>query len=101
MTMRAKLPGASPSPGFEGVIKTIESCSAQTSSFEWNSIVQEVDPVIKQHFGCFSRPKLGKLGNPIDRQNLHNRGLVQSDSRFLDGLSTSILLAAMDYPYIV
>jgi hypothetical protein len=96
--MRAKPPGTFPSPGYEGIVKTLESCNAQTSSFDWNTIIQDVDHTIRNHFGYSLRQE---FGNGIDQQSLRNRGIVQSNSRFLDGLSTALLLAAMNYLYIV
>jgi hypothetical protein len=98
LRVRAKLPDASPHPGYEGISRTLESCNAQTSSFNWSSIIQSVDHTVRQHFGYYERYDLSTL---IDQQSFRNRGLGGSTSRFIDGLSTPLLLSAMDYLYIV
>jgi hypothetical protein len=98
LRMRAKLPDAGPHPGYEGILRTLESCNSQTSSFDWNSIIQSVDHTVRQHFGYYERRDLSTL---IDQQSFRNQGLGGSSSRFIDGLSTALLLSAIDYLYIV
>lgn len=51
LRVRLKFLDASSHPGYEGILRTLESCNAQTSSFDWNSIIQSVDQTVRQHFG--------------------------------------------------
>ena len=78
------IPGASASPRFEDIFGTLEACSSQTSSFIWDDHVQQVRNSILQHF-------------PHVLQ--HHR--FNMDSTIPELLPTSILLAAMDYLYLV
>lgn len=75
------LPGATFSPGFEGISKTLEACASQTSAFSWYGYMQTVNNRLWD-----------VLRIPRDNQTfLYNTGILRQD----------ILLAAMDYLCLV
>ena len=71
------VPGASPDPGFDGILGTLTACSSQSSAFAWSEYVPLVDT---------------KLGAAIP--DYRHRGELLS-------LTPGILLGAMDYLYLV
>lgn len=79
-------------PGFEEVIGVLEACSSQTSSFDWNPMVELVDQRIRSHFRYFERrnPKSPRFLDPREAEEI----------RPLMTFSTHLLLAAMDYLYL-
>lgn len=70
-------------PGFEDVIGLLEACGSQTSTFDWQSIMESVENRVRSHFVYFNR-------NPFSQ-----------DSRPIMTLPTHLLLAAMDYLYLI
>ena len=89
---------AVPNPGFEGIMKTLECCNAQTSCFDWTPIVADIDLQIRQHFSYYHRDDFNGL---VDQQSFRSRRMGISKARFITGLSTTLLLAAMDSLHIV
>ncbi|KAI9717648.1 MAG: hypothetical protein M1812_004593 [Candelaria pacifica] len=74
----SKVPDATPDPDYDGILKTLQACSSQTSQFDWEnrvSLVESRFPKSRQWF-CLDH-------NPIR------------------SLSPNILLGAMDYLYMV
>jgi hypothetical protein len=80
--LEMNVPGANPDPGFEGVFTTLEACSSQTSAFAWNLYSQQVRTVLWQSYP------------PLEHPNLYRRDSIER-------LTPNILLAAMDYLYLV
>lgn len=78
--MRMGLPDAKAEPGFDSVLGTLEACNSQTSSFSWNPYISEVKRKIQQHFCYYEH---------------------MNDRRYLQSLSNHVLLAAMDFLYLV
>jgi hypothetical protein len=74
--MRMRLPGATPAPGFDSILGTLNACNSQTSSFLWTPYISDVKGKIQRHFSYYN-------DRYIDRH--------------LEGLSDHLLLAAMDY----
>ncbi|RDW73729.1 hypothetical protein BP5796_07171 [Coleophoma crateriformis] len=66
-------------PGFEDVVGTLEACSSQTSAFNWQSIISNVENRIRQYF------------------SYHERSNMLRSYRDLVSMTTATLLAAMDY----
>ena len=89
---------AVPNPGFEGIMKTLECCNAQTSCFDWTPIVADIDLQIRQHFSYYHRDDFNGL---VDQQSFRSRRMGISKARFITHLSTTLLLAAMDSLRIV
>ncbi|KIN02959.1 hypothetical protein OIDMADRAFT_178728 [Oidiodendron maius Zn] len=80
--LEMNIPGANSDPGFDGVFNTLEACSSQTSAFAWNDFARQVRSTIERAYPPFKYQGLYIL-NRIER------------------LSPNILLAAMDYLYLV
>ncbi|KAL9037821.1 MAG: hypothetical protein Q9214_005533 [Letrouitia sp. 1 TL-2023] len=64
-------------PGFEDIKGSLEACSSQTSSFVWDSYIRYVE------------------------HSLQQKGISYREPRQQQGLSQPMLLAAMDYFYII
>jgi hypothetical protein len=71
------VPGASPDPGYEGIMKTLTACSSQTSSFSWSDYINVVQTQL--------RAKIPGYAFSPDYLRL----------------SPSLLLGAMDYLFLV
>ena len=71
------LPDARPNPGYEGIFGMLEACSSQTSNFNWSRYLQSVE-------------------NRLGQQTIDNA----THGRFVS-LRPQLLLAAMDYLYII
>lgn len=71
------VPEASPGPGIEGIMSTLAACSSQSSDFSWAYYVQQVESRF--------------------RASMTNYHYHSSHLR----LTRSLLLAAMDYLYLV
>ena len=70
--------GATPDPDYEGILRTMQACSSQTSQFRWDDLVALVEgkfPTSKHWFRLNQNP--------------------------LRSLSPNLLLGAMDYFYLV
>ena len=70
--------GATPDPDYDGILRTLQACSSQTSQFRWDDLVALVEgkfPTSKHWFRL-------------------NQNLLRS-------LSPNLLLGAMDYFYLV
>ena len=80
--LEMNVPGANSDPGFDGVFNTLEACSSQTSAFAWSDFARQVRSTIERAYPPFKYRGLYIL-NKIER------------------LSPNILLAAMDYLYLV
>ena len=72
-----KVQGATPTPTFDAVNRTLEACNSQTSAFPWNAYVEFVEHRIAGIYPAYQR---------------------QQD---FVSLSPNMLLAAMDYLYMV
>ena len=72
-----KVKGATPDPDYDGILKTLQVCSSQSSQFRWDRLLSTVE----DHF---------PVGRTLLRQNFES-------SRFL---SAELLLGAMDYLYL-
>lgn len=94
---REKIPNSSPNPGFEGISQALESCNAQTSSFSWTPMTNEVRNQIRRHFSYWTGETFDGL---IDLQSFHNRR-VGTNTRLITALSPTLLLAAVDLLHIV
>ena len=81
-SMRARyesgVEGATPDPDYDGILRTLQACSSQTSQFGWDDLVALVE---------------GKF-----RTSKHWFRLNQNPLR---SLSPNLLLGAMDYFYLV
>jgi hypothetical protein len=71
------VPGASPDPGYEGIMKTLLACSSQTSSFSWSEYINAVQERLRAAI-----PTYAFSGDYLR-------------------LSPSLLLGAMDYLFLV
>ena len=69
---------ASPDPDYDGILRTLQACSSQTSQYCWDKLVALV---------------VGRF--PASRQ------LFRMDNSPLKSLSPNLLLGAMDYFYLV
>lgn len=69
--------GASPDPDYDGILKTLQACSSQTSQYRWDDLVSQVESKFPK-----SSPLFRLNSNPI---------------RYL---SPNLLLGAMDYLYM-
>ncbi|KAL8743654.1 MAG: hypothetical protein Q9190_004012 [Brigantiaea leucoxantha] len=76
-----KFPDAAPDPGYEGVLGTVEACSAQTQSFPWNHYARSVEEKIRSRCPRYSH--------------------CQINEKKFYGLSSITLLAAADCFYLV
>lgn len=74
----AGLPGATISPGFEGILKTLEACASQTSTFIWYGYTQSVRNQLEEVLS-------------MDHRMTNAYGALRQD----------VLLAAMDYLCLV
>jgi hypothetical protein len=48
-----KVPGASPDPGYEGIMGTLAACSSQSSVFNWSHYTQEVQEKLRAGIPTF------------------------------------------------
>ena len=71
-------PDASPDPDYDGILRTLRTCSSQTSQYHWDNLVARV-----------------VCRFPASRQ------LFRMDHSPLKSLSTNLLLGAMDFFYLV
>ena len=71
------VPEASPGPGTDGIILTLTACSSQSSAFSWADYVQQVEHRFQASFTNY----------------YHHSDYIK--------LTPSLLLAAMDYLYLV
>ena len=71
-------PDATPDPDYDGILRTLQACSSQTSQYHWDKLVG----LVVRRF-------------PASRQ------LFRMDHSPLKSLSTNLLLGAMDYFYLV
>ena len=71
------VPGASASPGYEGILKSLAACSSQSSAFVWSDYIRSVDTKLQQSIPGYQ----------------YSQDYVK--------LSPAALTAAMDYLYVV
>ena len=74
----SKVQGATPDPDYDGILKTLQACSSQTSHYRWDKLVAHVETRFQRSTHWFCR----------DRSPLRS-------------LSPNLLLGAMDYLYMV
>ena len=77
----SKVQGATPNPDYNGILKTLQACSSQTSQYRWENLVSLVENRLQKSIQHFQF-------NP-------------AFLRFLRYLSPSLLLGLMDYLYMV
>ena len=66
--------------------------------FQLNLIIKDVDRTLRECFSYYHRDDFDGL---IDQASFRNRSKGVMNSRFIDGLCTNLLFAAMDYLNIV
>ena len=74
----SKVQGATPDPDYEGILKTLQACSQQTSQYRWDNLCTLIETRFKK-----SRARFSSSQNPVKK------------------LSSNVLLGAMDYLYMV
>ena len=74
----SKVQGATPDPDYEGILKTLQACSQQTSQYRWDDLCTLIETRFKN-----SRRSFCLSNSPLKR------------------LSSRMLLGAMDYLYMV
>ena len=78
MRYRENMQGATPDPDYDGILKTLQACSSQTSHFHWDDLIKSVESRFPR-----SAPWFHSYCIPL---------------RYL---SPDLLLEAMDYFYMV
>ena len=74
----SKVQGATPDPDYDGILKTLQACSQQTSQYRWDNLCGLIETRFKN-----SREWFWISGSPVKQ------------------MSSNMLLGAMDYLYMV
>ncbi|KAI4133616.1 MAG: hypothetical protein LQ338_000128 [Usnochroma carphineum] len=73
----SKVQGATPDPDYDGILKTLQACSSQTSQYRWDNLVNLVEERFQNSIQSF-----------------------RTEASPLRHLSPNLLLGAMDYFYM-